>query len=428
MLARYLALMATVASASAQANAVTRAQLCQQTYMAGAQTCTSLSNLAACINGPMSEMSGTEAAFWQSTLDGFATAAGCSLIPADTTNPKMTIRNRDLEVRTPAGHDVNFVRNGRQEIVSIFGLNDRVDSAEERMNATVDRAQAIADALATFTSNQHDSISQQVRIISQTVTSQQGTFAGMLEAQLSTVNQAQETFQTSVAGELSGIRTAVAAQVSAAVATANAALSVNAGKTLLGTYASIVSALEVTPGYLMAGELLNSTAALAQVDRYFSLAAAARECTSGGLDMATGRCFASCRSRVASNRDSFMYAGHCMRSIEPNGDSDRIPSGCIPYYPTTNPRWNRNNYDQLCRLSRTSMGRSTNCGNVDMDSDGGLCPGRSSGGLWAVMAFESNTSPDVYTNQDWWSWRPTNGGGNCQLEEDTSTVAVYACR
>jgi len=44
------------------------------------------------------------------------------------------------------------------------------------------------------------------------------------------------------------------------------------------------------------------------------------------------------------------------------------------------------------------------------------------------MAFESNTSPDVWMNRDWWTYRPTNGGGDCRLEQDGSTVAIYACR
>jgi hypothetical protein len=449
MLFRSVAALVALASFSS-ATPTEQAQGCQSAYMSGSQDCSGLSILAECLNGPMTAMDDRDSRTWQRTLDAFARAAGCSLVMAAQTNPSLVIRERNLNIQVAADHDVNFVRHGRQETVSIWDLYDRVNASESTMNAGIARTQAISDALATFTSSQHTeqmaAITEMSAAVASTVAATQATASNMLASMLDDVArnmtgfQTQMTasmaaFQSELGGELATLSATISRNVTTGLATAlsvaNAAMDRETSLDLLGTYTEIMTSLQSNQGFIPFNAILNSTAAQAKVNRFYSIAERARNCsaTSSGWDVARNRCAPGCRARVSAERETFLYGGHCMHSIEPNGDDDRFPSWCIPYWPASNPGWSRGNYNTLCRLSRQSMGRQTNCGNIDMDGDGGLCAGKSAGGRnWAVMAFESNTSPDVWMNRDWWSWRPTNGGGNCQLEEDSSTVAIYACR
>ena len=114
----------------------------------------------------------------------------------------------------------------------------------------------------------------------------------------------------------------------------------------------------------------------------------------------------------------FIYRGYCLRSAGGfAGDVPTVP-GCIPVTP--NLSWNYTDYIAICNYFSSS---STVCSNVDFDFNGGRC-----NNYPALLAFEENSSPDVWVASNVFTWRPSTAlSTDCQLLSDTGTV-VYMCQ
>ena len=113
----------------------------------------------------------------------------------------------------------------------------------------------------------------------------------------------------------------------------------------------------------------------------------------------------------------FLYKGICLRAVKTSSSSDQIPSGCNAYQPSLS--WTRTDFTAICR----NFG-GANCDQVDTDVDGGRCSN-----YRAVLAYETNTGPDVWVASATFTWNPVSSGSpNCALIAHGSGAIVYACK
>ena len=129
-------------------------------------------------------------------------------------------------------------------------------------------------------------------------------------------------------------------------------------------------------------------------------------------------CAAATPSPPPGTCSGFFHRGICLRhSTTSTGTSDIIPAGCTPYRPNVN--WTKSDYDTICQRIEGSSA----CTFVDTDRNGGLCSN-----FKAILAYESNSLPDVWVNNVTFSWDPaTFGTDDCQLVADPPGTIVYAC-
>ncbi|MEC9070918.1 MAG: DUF4215 domain-containing protein, partial [Myxococcota bacterium] len=150
------------------------------------------------------------------------------------------------------------------------------------------------------------------------------------------------------------------------------------------------------------------------------IAVGAEACDDGNQTDCDG-CSPTCQSAYAGG---FAFGGHCLDSSVSNdtgGDSYSIPTGCSPYVPSHT--WGRPEFETICN----HFSPGTACGSPDTDSDAGLCSNHSD----VIMAFEQNSSPDIWVHDTAFDWNPnTNSNtlsGNCKLINDSNTRLVFAC-
>ena len=128
--------------------------------------------------------------------------------------------------------------------------------------------------------------------------------------------------------------------------------------------------------------------------------------------------FAAMTPVLPDTCSGFFHRGICLRhSTTSTGTSDVIPVGCTPYQPNLN--WTKLDYDAICQQITTS------CTMVDTDWNGGRCSN-----FKAILAFESNTVPDVWVHRNTFSWDPSTSSiaDDCQLVSNPPGIIVYACR
>ena len=114
----------------------------------------------------------------------------------------------------------------------------------------------------------------------------------------------------------------------------------------------------------------------------------------------------------------FFYKGICLQAVNSTVSQDNVPTNCAAYQPIQS--WTRFDYDAICQF----FSRSAKCsGSIDRDRDGGRCSN-----YQALLAFESNTFPDVWVHARTFSWYPSDSlSPNCELLADPPGVIVYAC-
>ncbi|MCA9542159.1 MAG: DUF4215 domain-containing protein, partial [Myxococcales bacterium] len=142
------------------------------------------------------------------------------------------------------------------------------------------------------------------------------------------------------------------------------------------------------------------------------------QCDDGNAIACDG-CSPTCRRQP----NGLLYDEVCLISVRAGQNVDAPPATCTPYQPSVG--WTRADYLALCAAFNQRDGTTTNCGNVDLDPEGGRCDN-----FAAVLSFEaSNPTPDVWVHSTTFTWSPTEGGApNCVLVSSAPTTVVYACR
>ena len=125
-------------------------------------------------------------------------------------------------------------------------------------------------------------------------------------------------------------------------------------------------------------------------------------------------------STICENQWDYKGFTLCGKSVG-NIGTDSIPAGCTPFQPGAG--WGQSDFVAICQHYQPLFGGApSDCSNVDMDADGGLCTN-----FQAAACWEMNNSPDVWLRSPVFDWNPTNGGQNCNITNDSTNVLVYVC-